>query len=183
MTVTKTSTDINVLNNTIVNPNLNDGTHTGAEGCFIEVGGTTTNAITLKNNLYVAPNLNTAAFTAAAAVRVISRNDLNNFVNGGIANNDWPDPSNANSRGVNYVSDGSLAGTAAYYTPAEWNAMTGKVSGDTFEALKITDLSSTLAPPSTSLAAINGLPVAGVFTDLYGILRTTTDWSDGGVQI
>ena len=73
VTVTKTSTDINVLNNTIVNPNLNDGTHTGAEGCFIEVGGTTTNAITLKNNLYVAPNLNTAAFTAAAVRRDLAK--------------------------------------------------------------------------------------------------------------
>src|SRR5581483_1735257 len=79
VTVTKTSTDVQVLHNTIVNPDFGDGTHLGTKGCFIEVSGTTSNAITLKNNLYVAPKLDTTAFSAAA-VRVISRNDLNNFV-------------------------------------------------------------------------------------------------------
>ena len=145
VTVTKTSTDVQVLNNTIVNPDFGDGVHLGTKGCFIEVSGTTSNAIMLKNNLYVAPKLNTTAYTAAA-VRVVSRKDLNNFVNGGIANNDWPAPSNLNSYGIQYVSDGTLSNAAAYYTPSRWaSSFSSKViTGEKYEALKITDLSSSL---------------------------------------
>src|SRR5204862_3061906 len=120
--------------------------------------------VMLNNNLYVAPALYSSAFTAAG-VRVSSRKDLNNFIDGGIANNDWPAPSNLNSRGIHYVSDGSLTGTAAYYTPAEWaSVFASKVSGgEKFENLKISDLSANLAPPSSSLAANGAVPVAGVF--------------------
>jgi hypothetical protein len=183
VTVTRTSTDVLVLNNTVVNPNLNDGTHLGTKGCFIEVSGGTTNAVTLRNNLYVAPRLDTTAFTAAA-VRVVSRNDLNNFVTGGISNNDWPSPSNLNSRGVHYVSDGSLSGTAAYYTPSEWSgSFASRVSGEKYENLQVSDLNANLFPPSSSLAATGAVPTIGVFTDLYGTVRTGTTWTNGGVQI
>ncbi len=116
VTVKRISTDIQVLNNTVVDPDLGDGTHQGKKGCFIEVAGTATGAVTLKNNLYVAPKLDTTANTAAA-VRVSGRNDLNGFVTGGIANNDWPSPSNLNTLGVNYVSDGSL-------TSSQWPTRT-----------------------------------------------------------
>jgi hypothetical protein len=183
VTVTKTSTDVQVLNNTVVNPDFGDGTHLGTKGCFIEVSGSTSNAVMLKNNLYVAPKLDTTAFSAAA-VRVTSRNDLNNFVSGGIANNDWPAPSNLNSRGIQYVSDGSLTGTAAYNTPSEWAAFTSKVAGgEKYENLKITDITVNLAPPGTSQAANPGaVAVAGVFTDLFGTNRNGT-WTDGAVQL
>jgi PKD repeat protein len=184
VTVTKTSTDVQVLNNTIVNPDFGDGVHLGTKGCFIEVSGTTSNAIMLKNNLYVAPKLNTTAYTAAA-VRVVSRKDLNNFVNGGIANNDWPAPSNLNSYGIQYVSDGTLSNAAAYYTPSRWaSSFSSKViTGEKYEALKITDLSSSLAPPGTSNAANPGAtPVVGVFTDLFGDVRLGV-WTDGAVQL
>jgi hypothetical protein len=182
ITVTKTSTDVLVLNNTIVNYDIGDGTHQGKTGCCVEVSGGTSNAITLKNNLYVAPRLDTTAYTAAA-VRVLSRNDLNNFVSGGVANNDWPSPSNLTSRGVHYVSDGSLSTTDAYRTPSEWSAFSSRVSGEKYENLKPTDLSAALAPPSSSLAATGALPITGVFTDLYGVLRTTNPWTDGAVQL
>jgi hypothetical protein len=114
---------------------------------------------------------------------VSGRNDLKGFIADGIANNDWPAPSNLNSLGVMYVSDGSLSGSAAYRTPAEWAQFSTQVSGDVFENLKITDLDSTFAPPLTSLAAINGIPVAGVYADLYGALRPIVAWTDGAVQI
>jgi hypothetical protein len=181
-TVTRTSTDVRVLNNTITDPDLGNGAQQGKKGCFIEVTGTTMGAITLMNNLYVAPKLDTTAFTAAA-VRVLERNDLNNFTAGGVANNDWPRPANANTRGVNYVSDGSLVGNAAYYTPAEWaSSFPVQVSGDQYENLQISDLSTTLAPPGNSLAATGALPAEGVFTDLYGMIRTGSTWSNGAVQ-
>jgi hypothetical protein len=183
VTIVKTSTDVMVLNNTVVNPDLGDGTHLGKKGCFIEVNGATTNAITLKNNLYVAPKLDTTAFSAAA-VRVMSRNDLSNFVNGGISNNDWPKPSNATTRGVNYVSDGSRTGTAAYYTPAEWaSSFPAKISGEKFEALLVSDISASLYPKSTSLAATGAAIITGIFTDLYGVVRTGSAWTDGAAQL
>jgi hypothetical protein len=184
VTVTKTSTDVRVLNNTITNPDLGDGTHLGTKGCFIEVSGSTSNAVMLKNNLYIAPKVDSSAFTAAG-VRVSSRKDLNNFVDGGIANNDWPAPSNLNSRGIHYVSDGSVSGTAAYYTPAEWaSAFPSKISGgEKFENLKISDLNANLAPPALSLAADGAAPVAGVFTDLFGMVRTGSAWTNGAVQL
>ena len=183
VTVTRTSTDVMVLNNTIVNPNLNDGTHLGTKGSFIEVSGSTSNSVTLRNNLYIAPRLDTTAFTAAA-VRVTSRNDLNNFVSGGISNNDWPAPSNLNSRGVHYVSDGSLTGTAAYYTPSEWSStFPSRVSGEKYENLQVSDLDANLFPPSSSLAATGAVKTVGVFTDLYGNVRTGTVWTNGGVQL
>ncbi len=183
VTIVKTSTDVMVLNNTVVNPDFGDGTHLGKKGCFIEIDGSTTNAITLKNNLYIAPKLDTTAFSAAA-VRVMSRNDLSNFVNGGISNNDWPSPSNATTRGVNYVSDGSRTGTAAYYTPAEWaSSFPAKISSEKFEPLLITDLNADLYPKSTSLAAAGAAIVTGIFTDLYGVLRTGNAWTDGAAQL
>ena len=181
--VTKVATDVQVLNNTVTDPDFGDGSHLGKKGCFIEVSGSTSNAITLKNNLYVAPKLDTTAYTAAA-VRVVSRKDLNNFVAGGIANNDWPAPSNLTSRGIHYVSDGSVSGTAAYYTPGEWAALTSRVTGgEKYESLKISDINSSLAPPTASQAANPGAaPVFGVFTDLFGLIRTGT-WTDGSVQL
>ena len=183
ITVTKTSTDVQVLNNTVTDPDFGDGTHLGKKGCFIEVGGSASSAVTLKNNLYIAPKLDTTA-NSASAVRVISRKDLNNFVAGGIANNDWPAPTNLNSRGIQYISDGSVSGTAAYYTPAEWAALTSRVAGgEKYENLKITDLDSNFTPPSASQAATPGAaPIIGVFTDLFGTIRTGT-WTDGSVQL
>ena len=183
VTVTKTSTDVQVLNNTIVNPDFGDGTHLGKKGCFIEVDGGTTNAIMLRNNLYVAPKLDTTAFSAAA-VRVNSRKDLNNFVDGGISNNDWPAPSNLTSHGVQYVSDGSLTSSAAYNTPSEWLAFSTKVvGGEKYENLKTTDISAAKAPPTSSQAAKPGaLPAMGVITDLFGTVRIGI-WTDGAVQL
>ncbi len=93
VTITKTSTDVMVLNTMdCLNPDMGDGTHPGVgEKWFsaLQRDGSTTNATTTSGTLIKIALVPDDAKIAFASVRcVMSRNDLSNFVNGGISNND-----------------------------------------------------------------------------------------------
>ena len=168
-----------ILNNTVLDA--------GTTGSFLSVMGKTPGVLTVKNNLFVAPDLVVGPY-ATAAVRVENRNDMKNFTSlasgGGVDGNVWNLPAQANSVGVNYITD-RPAGTAAYRTPDEWaHDFPDEVGRDTFERLHASDLAGGLVPPTTSAAATAANPVPGVFSDLEGQARPLgKTWSAGAVQV
>ena len=105
----------------------NTGINNGEHGKFIRVGGAV-DGVTVTNNLYVAPKFVTGSYDSAPMQ--ICNSDLTGFRD--IRDNVWPMPTILQyaDGGINYV--GSSSGTAAYKTPAEWEAY-GQVQHDQFK--------------------------------------------------
>src|SRR5205814_3441110 len=126
--------------------------------------GTGADIVTLRNNLYVAPNLAPGPYTTSA-VRILGRRDMLNFTSlasgGGVDNNVWPKPGNADWVGVQWVAEPGIA-LNSYRTPAEWyHDFPDYIgSGEQFQNVPFAELSLLGdAPASTSAAASAAQPV------------------------
>lgn len=163
--------DIRIVNNT--------GINNGAGGQFLFVyAGATPRSISVMNNLWIAPHVISGEH-ATAAIDVAGK-DLSEFAT--ISHNVWQMPIGFDSYthgGVMYMWP-SLSDPRGYITPSRWNAM-APVSGDIFAN---TAIGGDYTPSMTSLAAVKGVAIAGVFDDFYGNDRTgALTLSVGAVQV
>jgi hypothetical protein len=161
--------DIRILNNT--------GVDNGVGGQFLYVfAGAPAHSITVENNLWLAPNV--IAGEHATAGIYVGASNLNEFST--ISHNVWQMPNlfvPYAGGGVMYIWP-SWSDRRGYITPAVWNKLPG-VSGDIFANTKVT---ANLTPVAGSLAATAGVPVAGVFDNLAGLLRPLKGkWSAGAM--
>jgi hypothetical protein len=160
------SADIRILNNT--------GFLTGTTGDMVKIENHT-NAVLLENNLLIAPNMAVGGFTTAPVY--VNDSSLSDFTY--ISGNVWQEPGKfywTAYGGINYV--GYATTPKAYQTPAAWNSL-AQVGTDYFSA---TPISSVDAPAAGSLASNVGVPVQGVFTNIYGTPRPAAGpWTAGAV--
>ena len=165
--------DVSILNNTGIN---ND-----TQGDFLWVCGDLQSngsaQITLDNNLYVAPNLVTGSYQTAAVY--VYASDLRSFRE--IKGNVWAAPKPlAYAQGGYFYVWSTWSNAQGYKTPAEWDAYS-VVANEKYENVS---LNSSFAPAGGSLTSTADHAVAGVFTDMYGKVRSSTGtWSAGAVQI
>ena len=160
------SSDIRILNNT--------GIDTASTGNFLKVENHT-DGILLENNLFIAPSLAVGGYNAAP-VYVVEGN-LGSFTY--ITGNVWQEPIFYPwaRGGINFI--GTVYVASGYQTAAEWNSY-ANVGTDYFSSTPL--VSGTYIPQQGALASSVDSPVAGVFTDFYGNVRSLTgNWSAGAV--
>jgi len=159
--------DIRIFNNT--------GITTGVGGQFLYLyAGAPAKSVSVCNNLWIAPNA-VAGQHATAGIFVAATN-LNEFAT--VSHNVWQKPDGYS--GIMYIAP-TWTDQRSYVTAAQWNAFS-VVDSDVFADVKI---SSNYTPSSSSVAASEGIYVAGVFDDLYGNARSGKNgrWSAGAVQV
>jgi hypothetical protein len=160
------SADIRILNNT--------GVDTASTGNFVKVENHV-DGILLENNLLIAPTMAVGGYNTAPVYAAEGNLSSFTFINANV----WQEPIfDAWARGgINFV--GSSYISSGYQTPEQWNSYSN-VGTDYFSVTPL--VSGTYIPQGGSLASYVASPVAGVFTDIYGIARSTTgSWTAGAI--
>ena len=187
------ASDIDLVNNTVINEPTGDGIYKGFNGGFAKVTGSQQRVLEMRNNLYVAPEYQVPGPYGNAAVNITR---IGNgppateaaFVLGGISNNVWTDSGTGpGERGLHFI-DGSGTSSDKYQTPAEWRDLAATANGSDQDLFRDIELDSERRPLALStddrMAIQTGSPAGSITADFFGDPRPASGpWSVGAVNL